>query len=612
MGNICDVALVFCFKKSKINLLQIKDFFTIAYGPFGMIFNNQLFSSINKFRFCVGGLHKVNSVKSMVEQLKFLILLFVSSTVNSIQQTEIINTTTNGYIQGFSNEYAEVFLGIPYAKAPTGALRFQVPQAYKNENKQNNTVFQAIEPGDGCIQECTLPTGACPKTMSEDCLSLNIYRPRRKSGQALTVMIFIHGGNFLSGASAVPAYDASHLVNLTNVIVVTINYRLGAFGFYWNNGLPGNVGLLDQQLAMKWVQYNINSFGGNPSNVVLFGQSAGATSISCHLQNLVVNKVPQPPLFHKVIMESFPIGIPLRSTESAASFNNAFAAFAGCLFDVTLCLQTKTPAEILKAQNLAQDSNVVLETNKLLAIGQPWEPTLNLPTFLLTNNHPEFFVQNSNPINIPILLGTTYDEGTLFIYDAQRQTIKYTDLLAYIGALWNVENVIPINLQYKINFALADYHDVLSQILADSVFTCAARYIAQSLSLHNSNLYLYVFNYLSNYNTEVLAYGNSSFKPQCYTKVCHGSELPLVFNSDFVLPYKLTEEEEGLSQLIGRYFTNFAKTGNPNSELSVGDEKWPVFQNITKQNILLTLPKSITASNYRGAICDFWNKLGYD
>ncbi|CAF1155640.1 unnamed protein product [Didymodactylos carnosus] len=334
----------------------------------------------------------------------------------------------------------------------------------------------------------------------------------------------------------------------------------------------------------------------------------------CVIANKVINNVHKPPLFHKVIIESLPIGVPLRSIESATVANNAFASLTGCLSsnDTTLCLQSLPSDVILQAQSLAEGADLLLEADKLTA-GQPWEPTLNLIAFPLIYNHANFFAQNSSRIKIPILLGTVYDEGTLFIYETQTSTINYTDLQGYIGGLWNKENIIPINQAYNINFTLgADYHDVLSQILGDNVFTCAARYVLQSLSLYNSNLYLYVYNYLPNINTTVAAYGNSSAVPECYTKVCHESELPLVFNSDFVLPYKLTLEEQHLSQLIGKAFTNFAKTGNPNCPLSVGDEKWPRFKNTTGQNILLTLPKSFIESNHRGAICDFCNTLGYD
>ena len=195
------------------------------------------------------------------------------------------------------------YRGIPYARPPVGDLRFAAPHQHRPwTHLRRTTSFGAICPQDGTA------TGD-----SEDCLFLNIWTPRAavNQGKRLPVMVFIHGGAFLFGAGSLPIYDGSYLAASGDVVVVTLNYRLGALGFLAvpELGLTGNYGILDQRLALRWVAENIASFRGDPRKVTIFGESAGAMAVGLHLFSIPANRG----RFRAAIMESNPLALPYPS-----------------------------------------------------------------------------------------------------------------------------------------------------------------------------------------------------------------------------------------------------------------------------------------------------------
>eukprot|EP00058_Branchiostoma_floridae_P007719 XP_002593207.1 hypothetical protein BRAFLDRAFT_72715 [Branchiostoma floridae] len=174
--------------------------------------------------------------------------------------------TSFGKVQGLYTEKARVFYGIPYASAPTGPLRWKPPQ---DPASWAPNVLQVTEKEAACPQNCTLPPHMCPAKTDEDCLYMNIFTPLNASSQSmLPVMMWIHGGQFIRGSSEVILYDGQYYANKTGVVVVTFNYRLGVLGFLTagtgKNASKGNYGIMDQRLAMQWVQENIDAFGGDP------------------------------------------------------------------------------------------------------------------------------------------------------------------------------------------------------------------------------------------------------------------------------------------------------------------------------------------------------------
>lgn len=230
-----------------------------------------------------------------------------------VYTANVLVETTSGYIRGFTQDIegttVYTYLGIPFAQPPVGDLRFRRPVPIEKWTG----VFNATSIGNSCVQ---IPFESFqdkkgkksedawnPNTaLSEDCLHLNIWVPEVSAGSAkLTTMVWIYGGGFVTGTSTLDVYNGAMLAALQNVIVVSMNYRLGPLGFLYldTEEAPGNMGLLDQQLALQWIHSNVVYFGGSPQDLTLFGESAGAASVAYHM---MANDSRD--LFHSAILQS--------------------------------------------------------------------------------------------------------------------------------------------------------------------------------------------------------------------------------------------------------------------------------------------------------------------
>ena len=326
--------------------------------------------------------------------------------------------TAQGKVSGMSDakEPVCVYKGIPYAAPPVGRLRWRPPQAPEKRTE----FLKADKFSAECIQSDSDYPGVTASPRSEDCLYLNIWRPK-KSGP-FPVMVWIHGGSLTSGSGIVPIYWGDRLASQKAVVVVTINYRLAWLGFLAHpdlsledpKGSSGNYGLLDQIEALKWVKQNIASFGGDPNNVTIFGESAGGWSV-CNLLGSPLAAG----LFAKAIIESGGCDM-VATLDKGYKIGEKFVKEAGCEFrDPIPCLRGKTAEEIqlalkaTKEKEKAEKQNEPKKNSSLLegAASFDWIPHIDNWTLDAT---PIEAIRSGKFNQAPLLVGTNRDEGKLF------------------------------------------------------------------------------------------------------------------------------------------------------------------------------------------------------
>lgn len=314
-------------------------------------------------------------------------------------------TTGSGVVEGFTRDGVHRWRSIPYAEPPVGPLRFRAPQP--------------VRPWPG-VRHCHSYAACAPQQRmytaigvgryqpsSEDCLTLNVVAPEEPTGDALPVMVFIHGGALILGSSATPIYDGASLAR-GGCVFVSLNYRLGALGCLDlsslgtpENPIESNLYLRDIVLALEWVRDNIAAFGGDPDNVTVFGESAGAGAVVSLLAVPAAKG-----LFHQAISESPPAGM-TRSREVAAHIAAKFAALIGTRpADAAHALMAATPAELVDAVD-ALAGVATLNTHGVFALG-PSHGDDVLP------QHPREAMRAGTAHPVPLIIGTNAHEGRLF------------------------------------------------------------------------------------------------------------------------------------------------------------------------------------------------------
>jgi para-nitrobenzyl esterase len=424
--------------------------------------------------------------------------------VTAAPKSPVVATDT-GPVRGVATGTMQEFRGIPYAAAPVGDLRWRPPQ----EHERWGGVRDATGFGAHCPQVAS-PYGTPSAT--EDCLFLNVFTPAKtnKGRRHLhPVMFWIHGGGLVVGES--DGYDPSKLV-AEDVIVVTINYRLGELGFLAHpafaaespDGASGNYGLLDQQAALRWVQRNIRAFGGDPENVTIFGQSAGGLSVHSQLASPLAAG-----LFHKAIVESGAYSLVQPSLSTAETAGVAFATSAGCVdpSTATACLRSLSVAAILAHQ-------------------PPGTMVPNLDGFVLPLTVRSAFTTGQFN-RVPVIEGSNHDEWRLFVAQTEAATGTPLTAAGYIPAISATLGVPPSTATVigTVGYPLAAYPSpsvALGAIGTDVVFACNARLSAGWLSQYVPT-FQYEFN---DPNAPMLFFPSISFPTGAY----HASELQYIFD----------------------------------------------------------------------------------
>ena len=441
-----------------------------------------------------------------------------------------------GTLEGESLGNVMAFRDIPYAAPPVGNLRFQPPQPPQSWTG----VRSALDMGPACPQLIDAdPTEINDSVMAEDCLSLNVWTPRTDAGKR-PVMVWIHGGAFVVGSARNNFYDGVNLSAHGDVVVVSINYRLGAWGFLALEKFGGqytgaaNIGLQDQIAALQWVQKNIGKFGGDPGNVTIFGESAGAASVGALLSMPVAKG-----LFSRAILESgVPSKRPVAARERSAALAAEFMKLAGASSPAGLA--TKSMQDLLEAERKLFDEHSDLGTFV------PWVDGTVL------KEQPFAVVAEGRGNRVPILIGTTAEEMRYFStaedlgLERKPQDLLMRQLQAAAGP--RAQTVFDTYQRLYPNWG-----DLVVQISSDAIMRLPSILIAEKASAFQP-VYMYLFTYRS--NSTYKNFGSA-----------HAMEVPFVFGlvdrpEDIVFTGRDPRRYELADAVMDRWVA-FARTGNP-------------------------------------------------
>ena len=462
-----------------------------------------------------------------------------------------------------------VYLGIPFAAPPVGNLRWQPPQppapwkGVREATAFGHACWQAPYPVNS-IYQAKLPP------LSEDCLYLNVWTPAKSSEDRLPVMVWIHGGGFTRGSAATEAYDGENLARKC-VVVVTINYRLGVFGFFAHPALTresahhasSNYALLDQIAALQWVKKNMAAFGGDPGCVTIFGESAGSWAVNSLMASPLAKG-----LFHRAIGESGGSFAPMKTLAAAEKSGEQLAAALGARKnkdqETLKTLRAMSPEELLKAA----DAPVV----------RPIVDGWVLPQDVAT-----IFAQGKQN-DVPLIAGSNSDEGTTLAPEgALIRSAMFT-----AGVRQRYGDLAGDFL--KIYPAATDEESVASFFAAyrDQIFGWEMRtWTSMATRTGHHPAYLYYFT-------------RRPPAPQSHRLgAFHASEIAYVFGN-FVWPFPWQQADHKLSEIISSYWVNFARTGDPNGE---GLPQWPVYN--TQEDQAMELGEKVAPRSHI-------NKAGLD
>jgi para-nitrobenzyl esterase len=478
-------------------------------------------------------------------------------------------TVASGQVRGMVGDGVQSFLGIPYAAPPIGALRWRAPQP----PAPWTGVRDVVSPGSRCPQSGQAGT--------EDCLYLNVRTPFPVRSH-LPVMVWIHGGGLVTGAGS--DYDAGPLVRKGQVIVVTINYRLGVFGFLDLPALaaeaPDHSGgmywLQDQQAALRWVQTNIAAFGGDPANVTIFGQSAGGQSICYSLASpLSVG------LFQRAIIESGPCAQQTQPAATAQALGERFARQVGCA----------NPATVLDCVRTVPIPRLLNTTSGGPSVLEPWTPNVDGAELKVS----EAIAISSGAFNrVPTIDGTTHDEFRLFVWQYADSVGKPVTAGGYAAALraefgGQAQQVLD---QYPLS-AYASPSLALSTVGTDALLSCPAFIVDRALT---ASVPTYAFEF-SDPNLTVPVHD-----PVMSMGAPHGAELPFLFAAPQAT---LSPAQRALSDRMIAYWTSFAATGVPEAP---GAAAWPRYTAAGDQVLELTSAPTRPAVDFaRDHRCAFWS-----
>ncbi|KAM4611441.1 neuroligin-2a isoform 1-T1 [Polymixia lowei] len=587
----------------------------------------------------------------LVCTLGVALLLTLASSQRMDPSKHPMVTTNYGKLRGIKKDLnneilgpVEQYLGVPYATAPIGDRRFQPPEAPGSwQEIRNATQFAPVCPQNvhGVLPEIMLPVwftdnldvaAGYIQNQSEDCLYLNVYVPTEdgpltkkhdessmnkprdediRDRRKKPVMLFIHGGSYMEGTGNM--FDASVLAAYGNVIVVTMNYRLGVLGFLstGDQSAKGNYGLLDQIQALRWLNENIGHFGGDPERITIFGSGAGASCV-----NLLILSHHSEGLFQRAIAQSGTAISSWSVNYQPLKYTKILARKVGCTYtetaDLVDCLRRKNFRELVD-----QD---IQPARYHIAFGPVVDGDV-------VPDDPEILMQQGEFLNYDILIGVNQGEGLKFVDDSEDNdgisaaAFDYT-ISNFVDNLYGYPEGKDI-LRETIKFMYTDWADrdngdmrrkTLLALFTDHQWVAPAVATAKLHAEFQSPVYFYTFYHHCQTET----------RPE-WADAAHGDEIPYVFGVPMIgatdlFPCNFSKNDVMLSAVVMTYWTNFAKTGDPNLPVPQ-DTKfihtkpnrfeeviWTKFNSKDKQYLHIGL-KPRVRDNYRANKVAFWLEL---
>jgi len=482
-------------------------------------------------------------------------------------------TTSDGAVRGAAAGTVNEFLGLPYAAPPTGNLRWRAPQP----TAAWTGVRDATTFGPSCPQAPS--PFAPPGQFSEDCLYLNVYTPAaRSSFGGRPVLVWIHGGGLEQDGAR--DYDGTKLA-ADGVVVVTINYRLGALGFLAHpalasHGAAGNYGLMDQQAALRWVQRNIARFGGDPGNVTIAGQSAGGLSVLAQMVSPGARG-----LFQRAIVQSGTFALNQRPLAVAEAAGETFATAVGCADQSAACLRSAPVSDLVA--NFGVEIPGVVDGAVL---------TQSIGTALARGQF----------ARVPVINGITHDEELLFV-DGLKLTVSQGTNIPLAAPLDGSETTYEADIAQALGVsparaaAIAAVYplsanptrpdEVFGLAVSDASFACPALQVDRQTAARGVPTYAYQFN-----DDAAPGFGLG--------QATHGAELPYLFDLPNS-PVVLNAGQQALAASMRTDWASFAGTGNPSSRAL----PWPSF-NGTRVLSLVPLQSQVTTDFAAVHHCSFW------
>jgi len=478
-------------------------------------------------------------------------------TVPLVSKAEPVRISS-GLVEGSEAEGVIVYRGIPYAAPPVGELRWKPPQPVKPwEGVRACTQF-----GPACPQPKPL-MGPPPANVSEDCLYLNVWTPAdRKKDEKLAVMVWIHGGGFTTGRGGAAWYDGRAFAQ-RGVVLVTINYRLGPFGFFAHpllskeseRNVSGNYGFLDQIAALEWVRDNIAAFGGDPGCVTIFGESAGSAAVCRHMVSPLSKG-----LFHRAIAESAGAHGRNRHLRETWSGLEPMEKVGERLARALGCDQAKDPLAALRAKSADDILQAASPAQGLFGKGIKFGPVID--GWVLPDN-PVVLFEEGKQCNVPFMVGTNADEATIFLRQLPVKRVA--------GYRWLVRRIFRDKAEEVLRLFPAESDEdvprALNRLFTAGSFVAPARFLAEAMEKINGRAYLYHF-------TRVPPI--EKLKP---LGAFHAMEIPYVFGLALRRPWA-TELDRSLSDAMCSCWARFAATGDPNGG---GLPEWPVYRAATDE-----------------------------